>query len=104
MTYALLNTVVLLLVATAALLLASRTPRDVRVRTRTLVTTIAVIVVMTAVFDNLMIAVGLVGYDPERISGMMVGIAPIEDFAYSVAAGLLIPTLWQYFASRKARA
>jgi lycopene cyclase domain-containing protein len=54
----------------------------------------AVVLVLTAVFDNLMIAAGLFTYAPEMISGAMVGLAPLEDFAYPVAAVLLLPAMW----------
>jgi lycopene cyclase domain-containing protein len=53
-----------------------------------------VLLVFTAVFDNLIIAAGIVAYDPAKISGVMIGIAPIEDFAYTLAAVLVLPTLW----------
>ncbi|PXA67415.1 lycopene cyclase domain-containing protein [Cryobacterium arcticum] len=55
---------------------------------------LAAVLVLTAVFDNIMIGVGLVDYDPALISGLFVGIAPVEDFAYPVAAALLLPALW----------
>jgi len=54
----------------------------------------AVVLALTAVFDNLMIAAGLFTYAPDMISGAMVGLAPLEDFAYPVAAVLLLPALW----------
>ena len=54
----------------------------------------AVVLVLTTVFDNLMIAFGLFTYAPEMISGAKVGLAPLEDFAYPVAAVLLLPGLW----------
>ena len=56
--------------------------------------TLAVLLVFTAVFDNLIIAAGIVAYDPNKISGVFIGIAPIEDFAYTLAAVLILPTLW----------
>lgn len=56
--------------------------------------TLLVLLVFTAVFDNLIIAAGIVAYDPAKISGIMIGIAPVEDFAYTVAAVLVLPTLW----------
>ncbi|WP_378144104.1 lycopene cyclase domain-containing protein [Cnuibacter sp. UC19_7] len=55
---------------------------------------LGVLLVMTAVFDNVMIAVGLVAYAPDRISGAFIGIAPVEDFAYAIAAAVLLPSLW----------
>ena len=63
---------------------------------------LAVLLVMTAVFDNVMIGVGLVGYEPSLISGAFVGIAPLEDFAYAVAAVLLLPSLWVLLGARDA--
>lgn len=56
--------------------------------------TLIVLLVFTAVFDNLIIAAGIVAYDPAKISGVFIGIAPIEDFAYTLAAVLVLPTLW----------
>ena len=56
--------------------------------------TLALLLLMTAVFDNIMIGVGLVGYDSSLISGAFIGIAPLEDFAYAIAAVVLLPTLW----------
>jgi lycopene cyclase domain-containing protein len=55
---------------------------------------LAGVLVLTAVFDNIMIGVGLVAYDAGLISGWFVGLAPVEDFAYPVAAALLLPALW----------
>ena len=55
---------------------------------------LALLLVLTAVFDNVMIGIGLVGYDPDLISGAFIGIAPLEDFAYAIAAAVLLPSLW----------
>lgn len=54
------------------------------------------LLVITAVFDNVIIGIGIVAYDPELISGLKIGLAPIEDFAYSLAAPLLISLAMQY--------
>jgi lycopene cyclase domain-containing protein len=59
-----------------------------------------ILLVMTAVFDNVMIGVGLVGYNESLISGAFIGIAPLEDFAYAVAAVVLLPSLWTLLGSR----
>ena len=50
--------------------------------------------VLTAVFDNAIISSKIVDYDPSKLSGILIGVAPIEDFAYTVAAVLLVPTIW----------
>ncbi|RKR76101.1 lycopene cyclase domain-containing protein [Frondihabitans australicus] len=65
-----------------------------RAKTLGTVIAVAVLLVMTAVFDNVMIGIGLVGYDREKISGVFIGIAPVEDFSYAVAALALLPSLW----------
>jgi lycopene cyclase domain-containing protein len=53
-----------------------------------------VLVALTAVFDNLMIAAGLFSYPPEQISGVRIGLAPIEDFSYAVCAAYLVPAVF----------
>lgn len=91
MTYWLLNLVflgIVLLVAASAILL-KRSPRWGAVGI-----TAIVLLVMTAIFDNVMIGVGLVAYEPEHLSGIFVGIAPLEDFSYAIAAVVLLPSLW----------
>lgn len=53
-----------------------------------------VLVALTAVFDNLMIAAGLFTYPETLISGLRIGLAPIEDFAYPVCAAFLVPAVF----------
>ena len=66
-------------------------------------TTLGIVLILTAVFDNVMIAIGLVGYDEGKISGAFVGIAPLEDFAYALAAVFLLPSIWVLLGARGAR-
>ncbi|MFG6445292.1 lycopene cyclase domain-containing protein [Microbacterium sp. P06] len=54
----------------------------------------AVLVVLTAVFDNVMIALDLFTYPPEHLSGLRIGLAPIEDFSYPVCAAFLVPSVF----------
>ena len=49
-----------------------------------------VLLVATAIFDNLIVGTGIVAYDESLILGIKIGYAPIEDFAYALAAPLLI--------------
>ncbi|WP_349897831.1 lycopene cyclase domain-containing protein [Parafrigoribacterium soli] len=53
-----------------------------------------VVLVLTAVFDNVMISAGLVAYDPRVNSGLAIGSAPLEDFTYPLAGLMLLPALW----------
>lgn len=55
---------------------------------------LVVVLALTAVFDNMMIAAGLFTYDPDRILGLKLGLAPVEDFGYPLAAAILLPSLW----------
>jgi lycopene cyclase domain-containing protein len=96
-TYWLLNLPFLAVAAVVAVMavLARRSPRW-----RTVGLTAIVVLLLTAVFDNVLVGVGIVGYDPARISGAFVGVAPLEDFAYAVAAIVLLPSLWSLLAPR----
>lgn len=56
--------------------------------------TLGIVGVLTAIFDNAIIGFGIVDYDPSKISGVRIGVAPIEDFAYTLAGCVLIPAVW----------
>ena len=56
--------------------------------------------VLTAVFDNVMIATGLMVYEPGHLAGILIGAAPVEDFAYPLAALLLLPAVWLLLGRR----
>jgi lycopene cyclase domain-containing protein len=62
-----------------------------------------VLVVLTAVFDNVMIAAGLFRYPAEHLSGLYVGRAPIEDFSYAICAAFLVPAVFALLPSRSSR-
>jgi len=57
-----------------------------------------ILILLTAVFDNLMIAVGLFTYPDELISGLRIGLAPVEDFAYPLCAAFLVPAVFTLLA------
>ncbi len=100
MTYALLNAAFLSVVALLAIaaIVTRRSPRW-----RAVGLAAALLLIATAVFDNVIIAAGLVDYDEALISGVRIGIAPIEDFAYAVAALVLLPAVWELLGARPAR-
>lgn len=62
----------------------------------------AVLFVLTAVFDNIMIAAGLFTYPEEHLSGLRIGLAPIEDFSYAVCAAFLVPAVHTLLRRRDA--
>jgi len=97
MTYLLLNLAFLAVVALVAVatLIARRAPRW-----RVIALTAIPLVVLTAVFDNVLVGVGIVAYNPHLISGLRLGVAPVEDFAYAIAAVVLLPCLWSLLMPR----
>ena len=98
MTYALI--VVPFLVVAAIVTAASAIRPGFARRLRASAITAVVLVVLTAIFDNVMIAADLFTYPEHLISGIRIGLAPIEDFAYPVAAAFLVPAVRTLFAPR----
>lgn len=62
--------------------------------------TALVLIAFTAVFDNLMIAADLFTYPEEHISGIRIGLAPIEDFAYPICVAFLLPAIGALLPAR----
>jgi lycopene cyclase domain-containing protein len=63
--------------------------------------TLIVLLILTAIFDSILIGAGVVGYDPQKIIGLHVGLAPVEDFFYAVLAVIIVPALWNLFNTKK---
>ena len=91
LTYLLVAGAVLVPVAAVALVVLARLGRGALVAAGV---ALAVLLVLTAVFDNVIVGLRIVDYDPARILGLRIGVAPIEDFAYPVAGALALPALW----------
>lgn len=53
-----------------------------------------VLLALTVVFDNLMVAAGLVGYDDANNLGIYLGRIPIEDVFYSAFVVLVVTAFW----------
>ena len=104
MTYAMLS-LAFLLVALVVFVAATLAPGRDRFRPLLLPGLLAglALLVLTAVFDNLMIALGIMQYSDDAISGLRVGLAPLEDFAYPLAAVILLPSLWVLFEAPSRR-
>ena len=58
---------------------------------------------MTAVFDNLIILAGIVSYDESTLSGLKIFVAPIEDFAYTLVLVPLSALVQSYFLQWQSR-
>lgn len=57
---------------------------------------LAIMLGLTLVFDQLLTGIPLVLYDESLISGMRLWHAPIEDFAYTIAAVIGIGSVLSY--------
>ncbi|WP_218220733.1 lycopene cyclase domain-containing protein [Nesterenkonia sp. Act20] len=62
--------------------------------------TTLVLLILTAVFDNVIIGLDIVRYGHEHLLGVYLWLAPIEDFSYSLAGVLLLPALWHVLRAR----
>ena len=101
MTYALI--VLPFVVVTAAVVVATARRPEFGRRMAASAIAALLLLVLTAVFDNLMIAAGLFSYPPAHLSGLRVGLAPIEDFSYAVCAAFLVPAVYTLLPRRLAR-
>ncbi len=66
----------------------------------TAVTTV-VMLALTVVFDSLMILSDLFRFDEESLLGIWLWHAPLEDLAWPLAAGLLLPALRELIDPRE---
>jgi lycopene cyclase domain-containing protein len=55
---------------------------------------------LTAIFDNVIIGTGIVAYDDDLLLGVKILYAPIEDFAYTAVALVLVPSLFNLFRKK----
>jgi len=55
---------------------------------------------LTAIFDNVIIGTGIVAYDDDLLLGIKILYAPIEDFAYTAVAVVLVPSLFNLFRTK----
>lgn len=66
--------------------------------------TAVALLVLTAVFDSLMIAVDLYRYEEEALAGVHLGNVPIEDFAWPLVAAMVVPSLMLLLSGQKVSA
>ena len=55
---------------------------------------------LTAIFDNVIVGTGIVAYDDGLLLGIKILYAPIEDFAYTAVALVLVPSLFNLFRTK----
>jgi lycopene cyclase domain-containing protein len=58
---------------------------------------LAGLLLLTVIFDNILIMLNIVGYHNDKLLGVYLYKAPLEDFFYALLAVYIIPALWQHF-------
>lgn len=96
-TYLILN--IAFLVAVFGALFAARS----LVLNRAVYMTLIILIGFTVIFDSIIILAGIVAYDWDKLLGITIGAAPIEDFFYALLAAFMIPGLWKLFEKRGTR-
>ena len=95
MTYLALNMTFMLIAFVTLNLVSRKSPW------RAIGFTMCWMLLVTLVFDNIIIGLEIVGYDKTKISGILLGLAPIEDFAYTVVAVLAVSIIWTKLTKEK---
>ncbi len=72
--------------------LFSSSPKTIR---RRMLEVMGWLLLLTLMFDNIIIAARIVDYSPARILGWRLLYAPIEDFAYPVWAAIVLPFIYE---------
>ncbi|NBR24108.1 MAG: lycopene cyclase domain-containing protein [Micrococcales bacterium] len=95
MLYLMLNLVFMLIAFVIVNAFARKTPWPLVFRT------MAAMLIVTLVFDNIIIGLGIVDYDISKLSGIYLGFAPIEDFAYTVVSVITVASIWFKVSGRE---
>ncbi len=63
--------------------------------------TLLTMVLVTLIFDNVIVGLGIVDYDLSKISGVVLGLVPVEDFAYTIVSVLAVSSIWHLMTRKK---
>lgn len=89
-TYIILNLITLGVVLIVLFLLRQRIIWPIK----TWLMTFCALLLLTLLFDNLLIWLDMYRYAPDKILGVYLWLAPIEDFMYPLLAAIVIPAVW----------
>ena len=92
-TYLILN--IVFLVVTVVLLASFR---SLKIGKKTFIIGV-ILMILTVIFDSMIINSEIVGYDKSRLLGLYAYKAPLEDFFYTIFAVIAVPSIW--FLTRK---
>lgn len=90
-----------LIMTVLGLLLAYSLTKKTLLTDRKLQLTLLALLILTAIFDSLIIAAQIVDYNPEFILNIYIGKAPIEDFMYTIVVVPLSVALWRFYGKEK---
>lgn len=93
MTYIFLNSV-FILIGVAIWLYAHRRDSK-RMHIRQSLFLLIPLMIMSILFDNILTSLPIVTYDANKLLGLYIGTAPIEDFAYTLVLVFLVPAIWR---------
>lgn len=65
--------------------------------------TVGILFIFTAIFDSLIVGLGIVDYNYDKTLGIRIGTAPIEDFFYAILSGILVPAVWNITRKKDAK-
>lgn len=99
MTYILLNVIFLLALSAVVFVLFNKSLNTVS--RKNLVYSLLTVLLLTAFFDSLIVRTGIVAYETEKILGIYIWKAPVEDFAYAIASVLMTSLLWEYYDKKR---
>ncbi len=94
MRYIVLNIAVLAALGMYVARTNSQDPISSELRQTMFITSLCLLA-LTIIFDPLIIHANIVAYNQQHILGLKIFGAPVEDLAYAVAAGVLLPLLWR---------
>lgn len=60
-----------------------------------------ILLVLTAIFDSLIIGLNIVAYNQNKLLGLYIFRAPIEDFFYTLLAIIVVPSLWHFIRGKQ---
>lgn len=99
MTYIILNIIFLIVLSVALYAIAWKSIGSAF--KKNLVYSLLAVLLLTAFFDSLIIKTGIVAYNTEKILGLYIWKAPVEDFAYAIASTLITSLLWEYYDKKR---
>ncbi len=94
MIYLALNLSVIILLTISLLVFSNFKPN------KAFILTLLIMFLLTAIFDSLIIRSNIVAYNYAKTIGLRIGLAPVEDFAYSVGSVLISAILWEKYAKK----